>query len=129
MNQNNIRTITFELSSPEIQHHEITHNDKLIMVKFRKSANAIFASEETLQIHIYGSYFKTGHTIKIQCIPYEVGEMSLEEYTNAKFTLHSPNNELSMETISPYSDAAILSQRNILHITFYDGHWIKTYSV
>jgi hypothetical protein len=99
------------------------------MVKFRKSANAIFASEENLQIHIYSNYFKTGHTIKIQCCPYEVGEMSLEEYTDAKYTLYSPNNELSMETTNPYTDTAILSQRNILHITFYNGHWIKTYSI
>ena len=129
MNPQNIRTLTFELSSPEIQYYEITHNDKLIMVKFHKSTPAIFAEPENLQIHIYGAYFKEGHTIKIQCCPYEVGEMSLEEYTDAKYTLYSPNNELSMETTNPYTDTAILSQRNILHITFYNGHWIKTYSI
>ena len=129
MSPNNIRTITFELSSPEIQHHEITHNDKLLMVKFRKSTPAIFASEENLQINIYGAYFKEGQTIKIQCCPYELGEMTLEEYMSIKYTLHSPNNELSMDTTSPYSESTVLSQRNILHITFYNGYWVKTYSI
>jgi hypothetical protein len=129
MNPQNIRTLTFELSSPEIQHYEITHNDKLLMVKFRKSSPAIFAEPENLQIHIYGAYFKEGQTVKIQCSPYEEGRMTLEEYTNAKYTLCSPNNELSMETTRPYCDSVVLSQSNILHITFYNGHWVKTYSI
>ena len=99
------------------------------MVKFRKSTPAIFASEENLQINIYGAYFKEGQTIKIQCCPYELGEMTLEEYMSIKYTLHSPNNELSMDTTSPYSESTVLSQRNILHITFYNGYWVKTYSI
>ena len=126
---NNIRTLTFELSSPEIQQYEVTQNDKLLMVKFRKSTHAVFASEDNMQIHIYGAYFKEGHTIKIQCSPYEQDEMTLDEYKDAKYTLYSPNNELTIDATNPHSDTVILSTQNILHITFYNGHWIKTYSV